>query len=144
VTNTEEAKRVRAIFDLYLRHGALMPVVAELGRRWRTQRRQNRENCCRFKPWLTVRCDSKSIHSEARKKVGNSLWAYAKHRGVTLKAVQKAITYKWSMLEPDGRLEAARTDRDWATNSDIAAVLPNIIWGPAAGLPDGQGQGRES
>jgi site-specific DNA recombinase len=38
VTNAEEAKRVRAIFDLYLRHGALMPVVAELDQLgWRSK-----------------------------------------------------------------------------------------------------------
>ncbi len=36
VVNEEEAARVRAIFDLYLEHGSLIPVVQELSRRgWR-------------------------------------------------------------------------------------------------------------
>jgi site-specific DNA recombinase len=40
--NAEEAVQVRAIFDLYLEHGSLLPVVEELDRRgWRT------------KPWIT-------------------------------------------------------------------------------------------
>lgn len=39
VVNEEEAARVREIFDLYLRYGALLPVVRELGNRdWRTKR----------------------------------------------------------------------------------------------------------
>ena len=38
VINTEEAERVRAIFALYLEHGALLPVVRELDRRgWRNK-----------------------------------------------------------------------------------------------------------
>jgi hypothetical protein len=32
-------------------------------------------------------------------------------------------------LETDGRIDAARADRDWAANSDVAAVLPAIIGG---------------
>jgi site-specific DNA recombinase len=39
VTNEEEAERVRAIFDLYLEHRGLVPVVEELERRgWRNKR----------------------------------------------------------------------------------------------------------
>ncbi|MCC7409672.1 MAG: recombinase family protein [Phycisphaeraceae bacterium] len=38
VVNDEEAHRVRVVFDLYLQHGALIPVVQELDRRgWRTK-----------------------------------------------------------------------------------------------------------
>src|SRR5262249_37490715 len=38
VVNPKEAARVRAIFDLYLKHQALLPVVRELERRgWRTK-----------------------------------------------------------------------------------------------------------
>jgi site-specific DNA recombinase len=38
VVNSKEATRVRAIFDLYLKHQALLPVVQELKRRgWRTK-----------------------------------------------------------------------------------------------------------
>ncbi len=61
--------------------------------------------------------------------MGISLRGYARHRGVTLKAVQKAIARKRIKLEPDGTVDAARADRDWAANSDVAGVLPNIIGG---------------
>ncbi|MCC7409110.1 MAG: recombinase family protein [Phycisphaeraceae bacterium] len=38
VVNDEEAHRVQGVFDLYLQHGALIPVVQELDRRgWRTK-----------------------------------------------------------------------------------------------------------
>jgi site-specific DNA recombinase len=40
--NPKEAARVRAIFELYLQHGALQPTVRELAqRRWRTKRRRS-------------------------------------------------------------------------------------------------------
>jgi hypothetical protein len=61
--------------------------------------------------------------------MGISLRGYAKHRGVTLKAVQKAIARKRIKLESDGTVDAARADRDWTANSDLAGVLPNIIGG---------------
>jgi site-specific DNA recombinase len=42
--NPKEAARVRAIFELYLQHGALGPTVRDLAqRRWRTKQRQNRD-----------------------------------------------------------------------------------------------------
>jgi site-specific DNA recombinase len=41
--NPKESTRVRAIFEIYLQHGALQPAVRELARRrWRTKRRRNR------------------------------------------------------------------------------------------------------
>lgn len=39
VVNAEEAERVRAIFEMYLEHGSLMPVVSELNRRGWTLKR---------------------------------------------------------------------------------------------------------
>jgi site-specific DNA recombinase len=43
LVNEEEAERVRAIFALYLEHGALLPVVQELSRRgWTTKRWVNK------------------------------------------------------------------------------------------------------
>ncbi|MCH7892126.1 MAG: recombinase family protein [Gemmatimonadetes bacterium] len=42
VINEAEAQQVRAIFQLYLEHEAIMPVVQELNRR-----------CCRTKSWTT-------------------------------------------------------------------------------------------
>jgi site-specific DNA recombinase len=44
VVNQEEAVRVRAIFELYLKHQGLLPVVQELERRgWLTKRWQTRK-----------------------------------------------------------------------------------------------------
>src|SRR5829696_3277034 len=40
VVNAAEAARVRQVFDLYLQHGSLLPVVRDLARRgWRTKAR---------------------------------------------------------------------------------------------------------
>lgn len=39
IVNAEEAARVRAIFDMYLEHGSLLPVVSELDRRGWTLKR---------------------------------------------------------------------------------------------------------
>ena len=55
--------------------------------------------------------------------MGISLRGYAKNRGVTLKAVQKAVARKRIKLESDGSVDAVRADRDWTANSDIAGVL---------------------
>jgi site-specific DNA recombinase len=44
LVNAEEAVRVRAIFDLYLEHGSLLPVVKELAKRgWTSKRWQTRK-----------------------------------------------------------------------------------------------------
>ena len=75
--------------------------------------------------------------------MGISLRAYAKHRGVTLKAVQKAIARKRIKLESDGTVDAARADRDWTANSDVAAVSAQHHRRPEAGIPDSQGHGAD-
>lgn len=46
-----------------------------------------------------------------------SLRAYAKHRGVTLKAVQKAIESGRIHTNADGKLDAERADAEWARNT---------------------------
>lgn len=46
-----------------------------------------------------------------------SLRAYAKHRGVTLKAVQKAIESGRILTTADGKIEPGRADADWARNT---------------------------
>ncbi len=44
VVNPSEAERVRTIFQLYLEHQSLLPVVRELERRgWRNKRWQTRK-----------------------------------------------------------------------------------------------------
>ena len=49
--------------------------------------------------------------------VAISLRAYAKHRGVTLKAVQKAIESGRIHTNADGKLDAERADAEWARNT---------------------------
>jgi hypothetical protein len=46
-----------------------------------------------------------------------SLRAYAKHRGVSLRAVQKAIKSGRIAARKDGRLDADVADADWARNT---------------------------
>jgi hypothetical protein len=46
-----------------------------------------------------------------------SLRAYAKHRGVTLKAVQKAIESGRIHTTAEGKIEPERADADWARNT---------------------------
>jgi pyruvate/2-oxoglutarate dehydrogenase complex dihydrolipoamide acyltransferase (E2) component len=46
-----------------------------------------------------------------------SLRAYARHRGVSLRAVQKAIASGRISTQADGRLDAASADANWASNT---------------------------
>lgn len=46
-----------------------------------------------------------------------SLRAYAKHRGVTLKAVQKAIQSGRIQTTADGKIDADQADADWERNT---------------------------
>jgi hypothetical protein len=49
--------------------------------------------------------------------MGISLRAYAKARGCSLTAVQKAIATKRITKLPDGTIDADRANREWATNT---------------------------
>lgn len=53
-----------------------------------------------------------------------SLRKYAKHRGVSLAAVQKAISSGRISQEPDGTLDPQRADAEWGSNTrnSIATV----------------------
>ena len=51
-------------------------------------------------------------------KMGISIRAYARHRGVTDTAVHKAIRSGRITPEADGTIEPERVDREWARNSD--------------------------
>jgi len=46
-----------------------------------------------------------------------SLRAYAKHRGVTLRAVQKAIQSGRIRTTPEGQIDPAQADADWERNT---------------------------
>ena len=62
VVNADEAARVRAIFDLYLEHGSLIPVVQELDRRgWR------------MKVWTTRKGTSAGGHEFTKNRLYNLL-----------------------------------------------------------------------
>ena len=50
--------------------------------------------------------------------MGISIRAYARHRGVSDAAVRKAIASGRITPEADGTLDAQRTDREWARNTD--------------------------
>jgi hypothetical protein len=47
-----------------------------------------------------------------------SLRGYARHRGVALSAVQKAIKSRRISVEPDGRIESERADVQWERNTE--------------------------
>lgn len=47
---------------------------------------------------------------------------YARHRGVTLRAVQKAIESGRIVLDENKKIDAAQADKDWVLNTDISRV----------------------
>jgi len=49
--------------------------------------------------------------------MGISIRAYARHRGVSHVAVKKAIDTGRIEVEPDGSIDAAKADRQWAANT---------------------------
>jgi hypothetical protein len=61
-----------------------------------------------------------------------SLRAYARHRGVSLRAVQKALASGRIAARADGRLDAATADANWARNT---APRPIPAANPAAKHP---------
>ena len=61
-----------------------------------------------------------------------SLRAYARHRGVSLRAVQKALKSGRISTREDGRLDAEVTDANWARNT---APRPQPSSTPAAARP---------
>lgn len=54
---------------------------------------------------------------ETEQPMGLSLRAYAKHRGVRLPAVQKAIRAGRITTTPDGKLDPVQADAEWARNT---------------------------
>src|SRR5467141_1790843 len=56
---------------------------------------------------------------------GLSQRAYARHRGVTHRAVQKAIEAGRITRNPDGTIDPEKADAQWATNSDPASPARN-------------------
>lgn len=62
-----------------------------------------------------------------------SLRAYARHRGVALSAVQKAITSGRIKKTVNGKINIAAADKAWAANTDLAKRPPDA---PAFDDPD--------
>jgi hypothetical protein len=52
--------------------------------------------------------------------MGLSRRAYARHRGVTENAVRAAIAAGRIAVEPDGTIDPAKADKDWAAKTDPA------------------------
>ena len=61
-----------------------------------------------------------------------TLRAYARHRGVSLRAVQKALKSGRISTREDGRLDAEVTDANWARNTAPRPQPPST---PAAAMP---------
>jgi len=53
--------------------------------------------------------------------------AYARHRGVTLGAVQKAIRDKRIHLNANNKIDSEAADRDWKQNTDVSRVAVNVL-----------------
>ena len=73
-------------------------------------------------------------------KMGISIRAYARHRGVTDTAVHKAIRAGRITPEADGTIDADRADREWARNSD-APKAGTRAKATKVAVPEGGGDG---
>ena len=65
--------------------------------------------------------------------MGVSLRAYARMRGCSLTAVQKAIASKRITTLPDGTVDPERANRDWAKNTFAGQTIHEA---PVAPVPD--------
>ena len=61
-----------------------------------------------------------------------SLRGYAKHRGMSLKAVQKAIQSERIRTTADGKIDPAQADADWERNTGPKAQKTNARSSPPA------------
>lgn len=61
---------------------------------------------------------------------GLSLRAYARHRGVSLKAVQKAVASRRITLTPEGKVEPETADAAWAANTDPTKPRNSVTGNP--------------
>jgi hypothetical protein len=56
---------------------------------------------------------------------------YARHRGVTLGAVQKAIKAERISLNENGKIDSVAADLAWEANTDSSRVAVNVLQAPA-------------
>ena len=81
---------------------------------------------------------------------GLSQRAYARHRGVTHRAVQKAIKAGRITTNSDGTIDPARADAQWTANTDPAGAARHELneeneqspHGADLATPGGGGAGR--
>lgn len=59
--------------------------------------------------------------------MGISLRKYAVHRGLSLKAIQKAIQSGRIKRESDGTIDPVQVDADWARNTRVSATSPRHV-----------------
>ena len=59
--------------------------------------------------------------------MGVSIRAYARHRGVSHAAIQKAIAAGRIAAEPDGTIDPAKADADWSANTGAARGRPTAV-----------------
>src|SRR2546426_5178487 len=80
---------------------------------------------------------------------GLSQRGYARHRGVTHRAVQKAIKTGRITTSPDGTIDPARADAQWTANTDPAGAARHELneeneqspHGADLAIPSGGGAG---
>lgn len=53
--------------------------------------------------------------------------AYARHRGVTLRAVQKAIEANRISVNANGKIDSDAADRAWEANTDASRIAVNVL-----------------
>lgn len=68
---------------------------------------------------------------------GMSQRAYARHRGVTHRAVQKAIASGRITTMPDGSIDPAAADAAWARNTDETKAANSVSGDPKHRRPEG-------
>ena len=75
---------------------------------------------------------------------GVPLRAYARMRGVSLAAVQKALASKRISANPDGSIDPERANRDWERNTFAGKTVDQVIHEQPslAGMPQAMG-GRD-
>jgi site-specific DNA recombinase len=121
VVNEEEAAQVRAIFDMYLEHGSLLPVVSELNRRGWTLKR-----------WTTR--DGKTAGGKAftrprlHQLLTNIIYTgRIRHRGEIFAGEQETIidTATWDKVQARLKDNAPRSSR--TLRNKYGALLKGIV-----------------
>ena len=71
------------------------------------------------------------------KSASMSYRAYARHRGVSPEAGSKAVKAGRITVEPDGKIDPKRADREWEANTDPSKPLNSVSGNPKHRKPPG-------